>query len=66
MTNTTTTKTREMTPAELDRLHRLSAKIETAKNFTQSAKAIEQMDAFQERLMAKGVTVEAILKATGN
>ena len=65
-TNTTTTVNRQMTPAELDRLHRLANKIETAKNFTQSSKAIEQMNAFQEHLMAKGVTVETILKAMGN
>lgn len=62
----TTTTTRQMTAAELARLHRLSDKIETAKNFTQSAKAIERMDDFQERLLAKGVAVEAILEAMGN
>lgn len=64
--NTTQNTTRQITSRELDRLHRLSDKIETAKNFTQSAKAIEQMNAFQERLMAKGVAVEAILEAMGN
>ena len=66
MSTTKTTDNRQMTPAELDRLYRLSNKIETAKNFTQSTKAIEQMDAFQERLLDKGVTVEAILKALGH
>lgn len=65
MNATQTTATRQMTPAELDRLHRLSAKIETAKTFTQSSKAVEQMSAFQERLMDKGVTAEAIIEALG-
>ena len=66
MNTSTKNTTRQMTAAELNRLHRLANKIETAKNFTQSSKAIEQMDAFQERLMAKGVAVEDILKAMGH
>ena len=56
---------REITPAEQDRLHRLNNKIEVARNFTQSTKAMDQMEAFQNRLMAKGVSSQAILKAMG-
>ena len=66
MTANTQNTGREMTTAELARLHRLNMKFENAKNFTQSSKALEQMNSFQERLMAKGVPAEAILEAMGN
>ena len=58
MTNTTTT--RPLTDAEVDRLHKLHNRVEDARNFTASSKALQALCAYQERLIAKGVSAEAI------
>lgn len=52
--------TRSLTDAEVDRLHKLYNRLEDARNFTASSKALEALNAYQERLMTKGVSAEAI------
>ena len=52
--------TRSLTDAEVDRLHKLYNLLEDARNFTASSKALDALNAYQERLMAKGVSAEAI------
>ena len=51
---------RSLTDGEVDRLHKLYNRVEDARNFTASSKALEALNAYQERLMAKGVSAEAI------
>lgn len=58
--NTTTTAHRPLTDAEVDRLHKLYNRLEDARTFTASTKALQALCSYQERLMAKGVSVEAI------
>lgn len=60
MMNNTNSTTRSLTDAEVDRLHKLYNRLEDARNFTASSKALEALNAYQERLMAKGVSAEAI------
>lgn len=62
MMNTATTG--NLTTAELERLRTLSSRIENARNFTASDKAIERLNAYMDRLIAKGRSVEQIITNT--
>lgn len=62
MMNTATTE--NLTTAELERLRTLSSRIENARNFTASDKAIERLNAYMDRLIAKGRSVEQIITNT--
>ena len=50
-----------LTTTETNRLRTLHAKVENARNFTTSVKAIERLDAYIERLLAKGRSVDQII-----
>lgn len=54
--------TENLTTAEIERLRHLSGRIEKARNFTASDKALGHLDAYMDRLIAKGRSVEQIIK----
>ena len=62
MQNLTTTE--NLTTAEIERLRTLSGKVENARNFTASDKAVERLNAYMDRLIAKGRSIEQIIKNT--
>ena len=53
-----------LTTAETDRLRALRGKRENARNFTASVKAGERLDAYIERLLAKGRSADQIIEVT--
>lgn len=53
-----------LTATEMDRLRTLRGKVENARSFTASSKASERLDAYCDRLMAKGRSVEQIIAIT--
>lgn len=59
------TTTRSLTEAETSRLQRLHARLENARDFSASCRALDAVNAYQHRLMESGVSVDAILAATG-
>lgn len=64
--NTTQSPTsRSLTEAEISRLQRLQARLENARDFSASSRALDAMNAYEQRLMRAGVTTDAILAATG-
>ena len=60
MNHTAAPTHRPLTDAEVDRLHKLHNRLEDARNFTASSKALAALNAYEHRLMAKGVSVEDI------
>lgn len=53
-----------LTATEMDRLRTLRGKVENARSFTASAKASERLDAYCDRLLVKGRSVEQIIAIT--
>lgn len=58
---TTKTQTRNLTATERDRLLRLRGLLEEAKDFTQSSKRLDRLNAFEHRLMDSGVSVDELV-----
>lgn len=58
---TTKTQARNLTTTERDRLLRLRGLFEESKNFTQSSKRLDRLNAFEHKLMDSGVSVDEIV-----